>query len=99
METRSTTSRLEEQLAAVLSKMDQQKEESDAQRTVLLKQMNAYSEQVQNLVQEQTARMNELSQKLTKADDCITAVEVDLKSVKDTVFGRLTAVEGSLSGL
>lgn len=82
METRATTtSRLEEHLSLLLSKMDQQ------------------GEQLQQLSQLQSERVDSVVHRLDETDKHIEAVAGDLDSVKGMVHGRLDEVESSFTNL
>ena len=76
-------SRLEEQMAALLEKMDRQSEQLHGRL----------------IVKRQTERVDGLAPKQVETEEHVSAVEGDLNSVKAAVDGRLSAVEGSLTGL
>ena len=65
----------------------------------LLEKMDRQSEQLEDLAERQTERVDGLARKQKETEEHVFAMESVLNSVKATVDGRLTEVEGSLTGL
>ena len=74
-------SKLEDQMAALLAKIDKQ------------------SEQLENLTRQQSERVDDIARKQQETDELVHAIEDGLHEVKTAVDGRLSAMEGSLTGL
>ncbi len=74
--------RMEEHMAALLAKMDQQSAKMDQQ-----------NEQLQLLTKQQIERVESIAERQKEAEEHIESLAGDLESVKRTVDGRLGAVE------
>ena len=98
MTTTRATSKLEEQLAALLEKVDQQEANMETRMNRLVAKLDDQEAQLK-LLAGQAARIDAISQKQAETERGVSDIQADLRSVKTTVDERLTKVEGSLSGI
>ena len=97
MTTTRATSKLEEQLATLLEKVDQQEANMETRMDRLVAKLDDQEAQLK-LLAGQAARIDAVSTRQVETERGVEAIQADLRSVKTTMDERLTNVEGSLTG-